>query len=244
MKRWAEGNSNPGDSAVLSCENLCLGYEGRELVHNLSFAVHQGELLAILGENGCGKSTLMRTLLGLQAPLSGRITAGQALGRGRIGYLPQQTLVQKDFPATAIEIVMTGFQGRCGLRPFYTREEKRTAMRNLEKMGAAGLAGRCYRELSGGQQQRVLLARALCATETLLMLDEPVSGLDPDVTAQMYQVIRDLRDSGITILMISHDHDATLRIATHILHLGDRVFFGTRAEYLAVLAGTAAGRAV
>ncbi len=237
MRRWAEGGAE--DTALLTCRNLCLGYQGRELVRNLSFSVHPGELLAIVGENGCGKTTLMRTLLGLQQPLSGRIIAGRALGRGEMGYLPQQTPVQKDFPATALEIVLTGFQGRCGLRPWYTREEKQVAMANLQKMGAAPLARRCYRELSGGQQQRVLLARALCATGTMLMLDEPVAGLDPEVTARLYQVIRDLQEDGITILMISHHLEAALGIATHILQLGEKIFFGTRAEYLA---GAAAGR--
>ena len=152
--------------------------------------------------------------------------------KNEIGYLPQQTQVQRDFPASVREIVLSGCQGRCGLRPFYNRAEKRLAEQNIRKMQLDALAGRCYRELSGGQQQRVLLARALCATRKMLLLDEPVSGLDPKVTAELYGLIEQLnREDGITILMISHDIAAALRYASHILHIGDAVFFGTKQAY-------------
>ena len=215
----------------LSCENLCLGYDGKEILHNLNFSVNGGEYLCVVGENGSGKSTLMKTLLGLQQPISGKVVTGDGLKQTEIGYLPQQTVVQKDFPATVREIVLSGCQGRCGARPFYNKEEKRLAAENMEKMGITDLAGRCYRELSGGQQQRVLLARALCATKKILLLDEPVSGLDPKVTAEMYNLIEQLNKSGITVIMISHDIEAALRYATHILHIGKTVFFGTTADY-------------
>ena len=217
--------------AQLSCENLCLGYDGKEILHNLNFRVNGGEYLCVVGENGSGKSTLMKTLLGLQQPISGKVVTGEGLKQTEIGYLPQQTVVQKDFPATVKEIVISGCQGRCGARPFYNKEEKRLAAENMEKMGITNLAGRCYRELSGGQQQRVLLARALCATQKILLLDEPVSGLDPKVTAEMYSLIEQLNKSGITVIMISHDIEAALRYSTHILHIGKTVFFGTTAEY-------------
>lgn len=217
--------------AQLSCENLCLGYDGKEILHNLNFQVNGGEYLCVVGENGSGKSTLMKTLLGLQQPISGKVVTGEGLKQTEIGYLPQQTVVQKDFPATVKEIVISGCQGRCGARPFYNKEEKRLAAENMEKMGITNLAGRCYRELSGGQQQRVLLARALCATQKILLLDEPVSGLDPKVTAEMYSLIEQLNKSGITVIMISHDIGAALKYATHILHIGKTVFFGTTAEY-------------
>ena len=185
-----------------------------------------------MGENGSGKSTLMRTLLGLQQPMSGKVLTGEGLLQKEIGYLPQQTAVQKDFPATVREIVISGFQGRCGLRPFYTKEEKRIAEENAERMGISHLAKRCYRELSGGQQQRVLLARALCATGKMLLLDEPVSGLDPKATAEMYRLIEKLNSDGITVIMISHDMEAALFYADRILHIGNTVFFGTKQEYL------------
>ncbi len=219
--------------ALLTCQDLCLGYDGREILHNLNFEIHTGDYLCIVGENGSGKSTLMKTVLGLQQPMSGKVLTGDGLAQNEIGYLPQQTVVQKDFPATVWEIVLSGCQGRCGLRPFYTKEEKQLAEDNIEKMGITHLTKRCYRELSGGQQQRVLLARALCATKKMLLLDEPVSGLDPKVTAEMYTLIEKLNKDGITVIMISHDLNAALTYASHILHIGDTVFYGTKAEYLA-----------
>ena len=217
--------------ALLTCRDLCLGYDGKEILHDLNFEINAGDYLCIIGENGSVKSTLMRTLLGLQSPLSGNISAGDGLSQNEIGYLPQQTVVQKDFPATVWEIVLSGCQGQCGLRPFYTKGEKQLAADNIEKMGITHLKKRCYRELSGGQQQRVLLARALCATKKMLLLDEPVSGLDPKVTAEMYQLIEQLNKDGITVIMISHDLNAALSYASHILHIGKTVFFGTKAAY-------------
>ena len=219
--------------AQLTCQNLTVGYDGRTVLQGLNFEVNPGDYLCILGENGSGKSTLMKTILGLQAPISGTILTGDGLRKNEIGYLPQQTQAQKDFPASVREIVLSGCQGRCGSRPFYSKEEKRLAEENIGKMGIGSLTKRCYRELSGGQQQRVLLARALCATRKMLLLDEPVSGLDPRVTAEMYGLIETLnREEGITVMMISHDISAALKYASHILHIGDAVFFGTKADYL------------
>lgn len=218
--------------ALITCKDLTLGYESHPILEHLSFQVNPGDYLCIVGENGSGKSTLMKTLLGLRKPMKGEILTGGGLRSREIGYLPQQTVVQKDFPASVKEIVLSGFQGRCGLRPFYTREEKRIAAENIRKMGIEDLKSRCYRELSGGQQQRVLLARALCATKKMLLLDEPVAGLDPLVTADMYSLIESLnKDEGITIIMISHDISAALKYATHILHISDELFFGTRSQF-------------
>ena len=219
--------------AQLTCQRLCVGYDGRPVLQDLSFELLAGDYLCIVGENGSGKSTLMKTILGLQAPISGRILTGDGLRKNEIGYLPQQTVVQKDFPAAVREIVLSGCQGRCGSRPFYNKEEKQLASDAMDKMQVTRLARRCYRELSGGQQQRVLLARALCATQKMLLLDEPVSGLDPKVTAEMYTLIEKLnREDGITVIMISHDVAAAVRYASHILHIGDTVFFGTKEAYL------------
>ena len=219
--------------AQLTCQNLCVGYDGKSVLQDLNFEVFVGDYLCIVGENGSGKSTLMKTILGLQMPISGRILTGDGLRKNEIGYLPQQTVVQKDFPASVREIVLSGCQGRCGSRPFYNKEEKKLVADAMEKMRVAPLAKRCYRTLSGGQQQRVLLARALCATQKMLLLDEPVSGLDPKVTAEMYILIEKLnREDGITVVMISHDLNAALQYASHILHIGDSVFFGTKAAYL------------
>ena len=213
------------------CENASLGYDGKPIVTGLNFTVNAGDYLCIVGENGSGKSTLMKTILNLTPPLAGSIYM-EGLKPTQIGYLPQQTQVQRDFPASVLEIVLSGFQGQRGWRPFYTKEEKATASANLKKLGLEGFERRCYRELSGGQQQRVLLARALCATQKCLLLDEPISGLDPKATAQMYEIIEQLHREGITIIMISHDVGAALADATHILHIGKHLFFGTKESYL------------
>ena len=217
--------------AQLTCSGLSLGYERRVICAGLSFSVNEGDYLCIVGENGSGKTTLMKTILGLQKPLAGSIAFGDGLKAGEIGYLPQQTAAQKDFPATVWEVALSGCQARMGRRPFYSRQEKEETRRNLARMGMEGLAGRCYRDLSGGQQQRVLLARALCATRKLLLLDEPVSGLDPAVTAEMYTLITRLnREEKVTIIMISHDPGA-VQYASHVLHIGRELFFGTAQAY-------------
>lgn len=218
--------------AQLTCENVSLGYDNKTILSNLSFSVSSGDYLCIVGENGSGKSTLMRTMLGLQKPMSGEISLGDGLKKGEIGYLPQQTDVQKNFPASVKEIVLSGCQARAGLRPFYNNQEKEMAANAMKKMRIEEFSKRCYRELSGGQQQRVLLARALCATQKILLLDEPVSGLDPKVTAEMYELISGLNKEGITIIMISHDIDVAISEASHILHICDKPFFGTKEEYL------------
>ncbi len=218
--------------AILTIRNLSLGYDSHVIVENLNFSVNEGDYFCIVGENGSGKTTLMKTLLQLQEPISGEILAGDGFQRSEIGYLPQQTVVQRDFPASVREVVLSGCQGHCGFRPFYSREEKKLAEKNMERMGILAFKNRCYRELSGGQQQRVLLARALCATRKVLLLDEPVAGLDPKVTTELYSLINELNQEGITIIMISHDLAAAVQFSSHILHIGSSIFFGTRDEYL------------
>jgi len=219
--------------AQLTAKDVSLGYEGHAILTGLNFTVEKGDYLCIVGENGSGKSTLMKTMLGLQKPLAGGFFLNDGLNANEIGYLPQQTQVQKDFPATVWEIVLSGCQAQSSARFFYSKADKALAKQNMEKMGVTPFARRCYRELSGGQQQRVLLARALCATKKLLLLDEPVSGLDPKVTLEMYQLIQRLnREDGVTVIMISHDLTAAIRYADHILHIGHQLFFGTTQEYL------------
>ena len=219
-------------SYLIECKNLTAGYEGMPVVKNLSFNVSAGDYLCIVGENGSGKSTLMKTILGLRSALSGEIIFGDGLKQTEIGYLPQQTAAQKDFPATVREVVLSGCLGRKGLSPFYSKADKKLCDDNIELLGITGITHRSYRNLSGGQQQRVLLARALCATGKLLLLDEPVSGLDPMVTAEMYEIISRLnREQGITIIMISHDLQGALKYGTKILHMeSGAYFFGTTAE--------------
>ena len=218
----------------IECRNLVLGYEKRAVAEDINFTVNKGDYLCILGENGSGKSTLIKTLLGLNKPLSGEMYFGEKLSQKEIGYLPQQTVSQRDFPASVWEIVLSGCLNRSGFRPFYSKLEKEIAKENMEQLGITHLAKTCYRELSGGQQQRVLLARALCATRKMLLLDEPVAGLDPKATAEMYEVIYELNQKhGITIVMVSHDIMAAVPYASHVLHLSHKpLFFGTKADYV------------
>lgn len=217
---------------ILTCNHVSVGYDGKTVASGLTFSVEQGDYLCIVGENGSGKSTLMKTLLGLLPVTDGEIQRGAGTSPGDIGYLPQQTAVQRDFPASVWEIVLSGCQSRCGLRPYYKAEEKNLARAAMEKMHIEPLMRRCYRTLSGGQQQRVLLARALCAAGQMLLLDEPTAGLDPAATEELYKLIETLnRKDGMTIVMISHDIRASLLYASHILHLGQNTFFGTKEEY-------------
>jgi len=218
----------------LTCRDVILGYEGKTVISGLTFSVNSGDYLCIVGENGSGKSTLMRAILKLKALESGSIITGNDFLPDEIGYLPQQTTIQKDFPASVREVVRSGCLNRRGLRPLYNKREKQMAEENMRKLGIVALAKRCYRELSGGQQQRALLARALCAARKTLLLDEPVAGLDPKAASDMYAVIKKMNEDGVTIIMISHDIAASTKFATHILHIGTQsvLFFGTTAEYM------------
>ena len=217
----------------ITCKNLVVGYEGQVVRDHINFTVDKGDYLCIVGENGSGKSTLMKTLLSLQHPIGGEIIFGDGLKPNEIGYLPQQSTVKKDFPATNFEIVLSGCLSKLGKRAFYSKENKEYALSAMKKMHVEEFKDRCFRELSGGQQQRVLLARALCATSKALLLDEPVAGLDPKVTIEMYEIVESLnKNDGITIIMISHDLNDALRYASHILHIGNNIFFGKKQDYL------------
>ena len=219
---------------LISCENLTIKYDGHTAVDNVSFALEQGDYLSIVGENGSGKSTLMKGILGLLRPTSGKVEFS-GLRQNEIGYMPQQTVVQKDFPASVQEVVLSGCLNRGrGVLSFYTAVERRRAQESMEKLEISALQKICYRELSGGQQQRVLLARALCATEKLLLLDEPVAGLDPVITAELYVLIDRLnREQGITIIMVSHDIRSAVQCGSKILHMDTHLaFFGPREDYM------------
>lgn len=218
--------------AYITCNDLTLGYDGKVIVSGLNFEVKKGDYLCIVGENGTGKSTLIKTLLRLQEAVSGQIITGDGLMPHEVGYLPQQTVVQKDFPATVWEIVLSGALSKCGRKPFYGKAEKTLAQEKMNQMNIWELRKKCYRTLSGGQQQRTLLARALCAADKVILLDEPVAGLDPKVTAEFYRMIKELNGEGTSVIMVSHDVQA-IRYATHILHIDRRdTFYGKREEYL------------
>lgn len=216
---------------MIKCEKLSLGYDGKAIVDNLNFEIQNGDYLCVLGENGVGKSTLIKTLLKLIKPISGEVVYNENLLPTEIGYLSQQQQLLKDFPASVFEIVLSGCQSKVGIRPFYKREEKQTAKEKIEKLGLLDLMTRSFSELSGGQQQRVLLARALMAGQRLMILDEPVTGLDPEASRKMYEIINELNKSNMTIVMISHDIEAALDYATKVLYIGQNIFYGTTLEY-------------
>ena len=218
--------------AQITCRNLSFAYDGETVLSDIEFYLDAGAYLCIVGENGSGKSTLMRGILGLKQPSKGEIVFDD-LKPTEIGYLPQQTQIQRDFPASVREVVLSGRLNSMRGRLFYNAEDKAAAAENMERLGIDDIADRCYLELSGGQQQRVLLARAMCATKKLLLLDEPVTGLDPVAANEMYNLIKlvNLCDN-TSVIMISHDIHAAVRYATHILHLGrSQLFFGTTAQY-------------
>lgn len=215
---------------LLECKKLALGYEGQSVLRDLYLTVESGDYLCVVGENGAGKSTLIKGLLRLLRPQSGEIIF--SLKEEEIGYLPQQTHIQKDFPASVMEVVLSGFLGQKRFHPIYSKKEKEIAREKLALLDAVPLARSCFRDLSGGQQQRVLLARALTAAGSLLLLDEPFTGLDPAVSAELYDVIDRLNhEHGVTIIMVSHDLAGALEHAGKILHLGEDTFFGTVEEY-------------
>lgn len=219
--------------SLLTCENVSFAYEGKMVLSDIQFHIDRGDYLCVVGENGAGKSTLIKGILNLKKPSTGNISTGDGLKRNEIGYLPQQTQVQKDFPASVYEVVLSGRLNHLGLNPFYGKEDKRLADENMEKLGITDLKKECYRNLSGGQQQRVLLARALCATEKLILLDEPITGLDPIAAQELYDLIKVLNETAdITIIMVSHDVKGVLSYGSHVLHLGERqLFFGTAEDY-------------
>lgn len=220
--------------SIVTCKDISIEYDGKVAVDQVSFKIEQGDYLCIVGENGSGKSTLIKGLMGLLKLKSGVIEINKELTPGGIGYLPQQTDSQKDFPASVYEIVLSGCIKSKGLRPFYNAKEKMRVKDNLERLKIYDLRHKSYRELSGGQQQRVLLARALCATDSLLVLDEPVTGLDPVVTAELYDIIEELnRRDHVTIIMVSHDVRMATKSANKILQMGQKVlFFGKTKEYI------------
>jgi len=219
--------------ALLSCEYLTMSYDGNTVLSELSFEVNAGDYLCIVGENGSGKSTLIKAVLSLKNPCGGNIKFGDGLKPNEIGYLPQNTNVQKDFPASVWEIVLSGCQNRRGLKPFYSKQDRETAIFSMDSLGITNLKKKSYRELSGGQQRRVFLARAFCAAKKLIVLDEPSAGLDPVVTGEFYRLIKKRNDEGLTVITVSHDIASVVKDASLVLHLKNKpAFFGKTADYL------------
>ncbi|MDD2971402.1 MAG: ABC transporter ATP-binding protein [Lachnospiraceae bacterium] len=219
--------------SLIACDKVSFSYEKQIVVNELSFSIEKGDYLCIIGENGTGKTTLVKGLLGLKKPSGGKITVGDSFQPTEIGYVPQQTVAQKDFPASVYEVVISGCLNQRGMRPGYSKENKERANSNMELLGISDLRKKCYRNLSGGQQQRVLLARSLCATTSLLLLDEPTTGLDPVATTEFYSMIDRLnKKHGITIVMVSHAIKEAIEHAGSILHLShSSYFYGTVEAY-------------
>ena len=218
---------------ILTVKDLSVTYSGKKVIGNINFTAEDGDFLVIFGENGSGKSSLVKALLGLKAPSDGKILFGDGVKHNEIGYLPQMTPEQKDFPASAMEVVLSGCLNSMGLKPFYGKKEKALARKNMELLSVYNLKNECFRTLSGGQKQRILLARALCAAKKLLILDEPVSGLDPVATKDFYEAITLINKTGVCIIMVSHDTASALSVAKHVLDIGNHTvrFFGTSEEY-------------
>lgn len=219
--------------AILTCKNASFGYDGEVVLSGIDFTLCGGEYMCILGENGAGKSTLVKGILGLISPVTGEIEFGEGLRACEVGYLPQQTQVQKSFPASVLEVVLSGRINSMGMRPFYNRKDREDAVKKLELMGMKGMERRSFQELSGGQKQRVLLARAMCAAGRLILLDEPVSGLDPAATTDLYELIADInKNMGMTVIMVSHDTQAAVKYESHIMQLSHtQLFYGTVDDY-------------
>lgn len=224
---------------LVNCENLTFKYDGNIVLENINFKINEGDYLGIVGENGAGKTTLIKGILNLKAPSKGKIIFNRGISLNEIGYLPQQTLAQRDFPASVYEVVISGRQNRKKFLSIYNSADREEVNKTLELLDISDLKHACYRELSGGQQQRVLLARALCAAKKMILLDEPVSGLDPKITNELYRLIEKLnKENGITIIMVSHDIHSVVKYANNILHLGrNGHFFGRKEDYMASTAG-------
>ena len=219
--------------ALIKASNLSVGYRGVSVCDNISFEVEKGDYLCIVGENGSGKSTLVKTILGLIPPIKGKITKGNELNQNEVGYLPQQSESSAIFPASVDEIILSGFQGRLSKRFFYSKKEKELAAKYIEKMNILPLRKKLFSTLSGGQRQKVLLARAMCACERLLLLDEPVTGLDPLAQKDLYRMISKINQEDKTaIVMISHDIENVLEYANKILYIGNEVFYGKKEDFL------------
>ena len=217
----------------IECKNISVKYENQVVLEDISFCIEPGDYICVVGENGAGKSTLVKTILGLESIKSGEIIFSDELNKNEIGYLPQQTQAQKDFPASVYEVVLSGCLNSRGLNPFFSSKDKKLANEMIKSLNIEDIKKKSFRELSGGQQQRVLLARALCATKKIIVLDEPITGLDPTVTREMYSLIKEINNKGITIIMVSHDINFAINNANKILHLKKKIkFFGDTQDYI------------
>lgn len=217
---------------LINVQNLHMSYGNKKVLTNINFEINQGDFLTIIGENGSGKSTLVKGLLGLKSLDEGTVNY-LGVDLNQIGYLPQNTQIQHDFPASVKEIVLSGCVNRLKKRFFYNAQDKQRMRRQLQRLQIEDLANQHYIDLSIGQRQRVLLARALCATDQLIILDEPVTSLDPHITRSFYELLKELNQQGLTVVMITHDISQVVDAATKVLLLNGQVqYFGNAQDYL------------
>ena len=202
--------------SIIKIENMSFGYTNSyETLSNINMEINEGEFVTIIGENGSGKSSLIKCILGLNKVQKGKITV-----KNRIGYLPQMTEIQNNFPATIEEIVLSGTIPQNIKKIFYTKEDKKKAEETMKKLNLYDMRKKCFYELSGGQRQRVLIARALCSTDQVLLLDEPVNGLDPKIVTGIYEMLYNLnKNQGLTIIMVSHDIDRSIQYSTRVIEI-------------------------
>lgn len=217
---------------IITCKKLNIGYGEKVICKDINLSIDEGQFVCIVGENGSGKSTLLKTLLGINKPVSGKVVFDNSFNRNQVGYLPQQSDAQRDFPATVREVVLSGFLNRMGVRPFYNKREKDKAIKIMEELKVDDIINKSFKELSGGQQQKVLLARALCATDNLIFLDEPTNALDVKSRRKFYSLVSELNKSGMTVVMVSHNLDETIKYATSIIYIKDTLqFAGSKEDF-------------
>ena len=219
------------DGVLMEAKHLDIGYGKKVIYGGLNFSVKAGDFICIVGPNGAGKSTLVKTLLGLIKPLNGEIRF-YGLKRGLIGFLPQEIKIDENFPATVFEIVLSGNLNRLGKRAFFNQDERKHALSKMKLVGISELKDRHFVELSGGQRQKVMLARALTATQDLLILDEPSNSLDRKSTKELYATLKKINQNGITIMMITHDLDHGNLIGNKILALRDTFYYGATDDFV------------
>lgn len=218
---------------LIEIKNLTLGYEKQSVIKNVNMSIDENDFICIVGPNGAGKSTLVKGILGLIKPMKGKVIYNN-LKQNFIGYMPQETKIDSNFPASVLEIVLSGTLNRLGFKCFYTKKEKEIALANLKLLGISNLKDKNFCDLSGGQRQKVLLARSLCASKKLLILDEPSNNLDSKSKKELYKNIVDLnKNKGMTIIMITHDLDHDNLIGNKILSLRENdIFFGSTEEFV------------
>ena len=222
-------------SFSIICEGLAVGYSGKPLCNGFDLEINNGDYICIVGENGAGKSTLIKTLVGLIPAISGKVLLRGDIDKSDIGYLPQQREMQKDFPASVWEVVLSGCLDRLGFKPFYGHKERKLASAAIRELDLEDIKNESFRELSGGQRQRVLLARAIAGSKKVLVLDEPITGLDPVAAAHLYQLLNRVNQNGTTIITISHDISKALSAANKLLIMSDKPHLASEAERKEVL---------